>query len=276
MRVLISADMEGIAGVVHHAQTTEGPDYERSRRLMTREVNAAVEGALAGGATEVIVADSHMFGRNVLIEELHPRAELLSGLTRPLGMLEGVQGARLVFFVGYHGRSGTQDAILDHTYSGRTVDRIVVNGEELSEAGLGAALAGEHGAAVGLITGDRTTVEQARAWLGDAEAVAVKEAIGRYSARSLPLPTVHEAIRSAAERAVRRADSLRPFVIPPPTEWRLKFTSSGMADLAELVPSVQRLDAREVSWTAPSVVEGFKLFRALLLLASTALPYVSR
>src|SRR3979490_505265 len=155
MRVYISVDMEGIAGVVHESQphpATPAPpafagDYGRFRRLMTAEANAAVEGALAAGATRVLVNDSHWFMRNLLAEELHQAAELMSGDPKPRSMMQGIDGGGgfdAALFIGYHARAGTRNAILDHTYADRIHD-VRLNGKPVGELGLNAALAGGHG-----------------------------------------------------------------------------------------------------------------------------------
>ena len=155
MNVLISVDMEGISGVVTGDHTSsKHKEYERFRKLMTAEANAAIKGALAGGATRVVVNDSHGGGANILIEELNPAAELISGSPKPFGMMQGIgPDVGVVFFVGYHGASGTGAAVLEHTWSGRVVEARL-NGQMVGETGLNAALAGAYGAPVVLVTGD--------------------------------------------------------------------------------------------------------------------------
>src|SRR2546423_12729794 len=161
MRVYISVDMEGIAGVVHESQTDPttpafAAEYGRFRRLMTAEANAAVEGALAAGATRVLVNDSHWFMRNLLAEELHQAAELVAGYPKPRSMVQGIdepEGFDAALFVGYHARAGTRNAILDHTYADRIYE-VRLNGKPVGELGHNAALAGEHYVPVALMCGD--------------------------------------------------------------------------------------------------------------------------
>src|SRR5438046_1946709 len=147
MRVYVSVDMEGIAGVVHESQTDPttpafGAEYARFRRLMTAEANAAIEGALAAGATKVLVNDSHWFMRNLLAEELHPAADLASGDPKPRSMVQGIDGGfDAALFIGYHARAGTPNAILDHTYADRIPD-VRLNGTAVGELGVNPALAG--------------------------------------------------------------------------------------------------------------------------------------
>ncbi len=184
MTVLVSADIEGISGVVlpEHAMNGNG-EYERFRRLMTAEVNAAVIGALEGGAGRIIVNDSHGKMANLLIEELDPRAELISGSPKPYGMMQGIgPGIDRVFFVGYHAASGSLGAVLEHTGNDRVIG-IYLNGQEVGESGLNAALAGHFNVPVVLVTGDVAVTREAVALLGQIETVAVKE--GTWSSRLL-------------------------------------------------------------------------------------------
>src|SRR5918995_3643560 len=155
MRVYISVDMEGVAGVVHEDQTDpidprHAGEYNRFRRLMTNEANAAIAGALQAGATRVLVNDSHWLMRNLLAEELHPGAELMSGGPKRLSMVEGIQeGFDMAMFIGYHARAGTLNATIDHTYTSRVYEARI-NGEPVGELALNAAMAGVHGVAVGM------------------------------------------------------------------------------------------------------------------------------
>ena len=186
MRVYISVDMEGIAGVVHESQTDPttpafAAEYARFRRLMTAEANAAVEGALAAGATRALVNDSHWFMRNLLAEELHQAAELVSGDPKPRSMMQEIDqpgGFDAALCIGYHARAGTRNAILDHTYADR-IHEVRLNGKPVGELGLNAALAGVHGVPVALVSGDNLLDEEKlamcaggeRAWREDADTV---------------------------------------------------------------------------------------------------------
>jgi len=267
MNVLISVDMEGIAGVVTGDHTSsKHKEYERFRKLMTAEANAAIEGALAGGATQVVVNDSHGGMANILIEELNPAAELISGSPKPFGMMQGIgPDVDAVFFVGYHGASGTGAAVLEHTWSGRLV-AAHLNGQMVGETGLNAALAGAYGAPVFMVTGDRAVVEEARALLGDVEAVAVKEGVARTAARCLHPEVACKRVREAAERALKL--DLAPFVVPPPITVRVAFQRAAHADMAHLVPGSQRVDGRTVEWTGDDMPTVYKTFRAMTSLAS--------
>ncbi len=266
MNVLISVDMEGISGVVvgDHA-SPKHKEYERFRKLMTAEANAAIEGALAGGATRVVVNDSHASMTNILIEEMSSAAELISGSPKPFGMMQGIgPEVDAVFFVGYHGASGTGAAILEHTWSGRLIE-VRLNGQVVGETGINAALAGAYGAPVVLVTGDTAVTEEARALLGDIETVAVKDGITRTAAQCLHPEVAHAQIRQAAERALNL--KTEPLVVPPPITVQVAFMRATHADMAELIPNSRRVDGRTVEWTGDDMPAVYRVFRAMGSLA---------
>ena len=262
MRVLIAADMEGISGVVHWDHVKPGHvEYARFREIMTEEVNAAVDGALDGGATSVTVSDGHSQGRNILVEKLRAPARLNSGSPAPLSMVEGVQHADRVFFIGYHARAGTPEAILCHTWSDQ-VQSVWLNDQEVGEIGLNAAVCGSFGARVALITGDRAAVQEALDLLGPIESVVVKTASGRMSAECLPVEETRTAIRHAAAHAMVRQVS--PFAITPPIRLRVKLTSPEQIDRALRVPGSKRIDGVSIEWTGDDMRSVYHAFRAIV------------
>ncbi len=272
MKILIAADMEGVTGVVHGDQTNPShAEYGRFRRLMTADVNAALRGAFDGGADAVIVSDGHWNNANILIEELDPRGRLNSGAPRPFAMVEGVQhGVDGVLFVGYHARVGTQDAILDHTWSSGRVDGVWLNGQPVGEIGLNAAVCGHFGAAVALISGDQNACAEAVALLGDVETAVVKRAIGRTAAECLPPEVTGRLIQEAAGRAARRlaaGAAPPPFRIPPPITVAVEFIRAEMADDAALLPGAARVGGKRVEFTAGDMPTAYRAFRALVGLA---------
>ncbi|HWQ84905.1 MAG TPA: M55 family metallopeptidase [Anaerolineales bacterium] len=272
MKILIAADMEGITGVVNWDQVTSThSEYSRFRRLMTGDVNAAIEGALAAGASEIIVVDGHSYGYNILIEELNPLARLNSGSGSPLGMVQGIDASiDGVFFVGYHACAGSKNAILDHTWSSATVGGVWLNDMLVGEAGLNAAVCGHFGVPVLMITGDQTVCGEAKALLGSLEVAVVKQASGRMSAECLPPDITREKICEAAARAVhkhRSKQSPPPFSLPAPIQLRVAFFSSDMADRASLLPGVERLNGRELSFSSPDMLTAYREFRAAVSLA---------
>jgi D-amino peptidase len=271
MRVYISVDMEGIAGVVHEDQTDpieprHAGEYNRFRRLMTNEANAAILGALDAGAKAVLVNDSHWLMRNLLAEDIHPAAELLSGGPKRLSMVEGIEGGfDAAMFIGYHAMAGTRHAIIDHTYTSRVYEARL-NGQAVGELALNAAMAGVHSVPVALVSGDQALAAEARAVLGDGvETVVVKEAVGRFAAKSLAPAVAGERIRAGASTALRRRHT--PFILKSPIRLEVDFALTQMADMAELVPGSSRIAGRTVVYEAKDYREVFRAWRAMYNLA---------
>jgi len=272
MRVYISVDMEGVAGVVHEDQTDpvdphHAGDYNRFRRLMTAEANAAVEGALAAGAKRVLVNDSHWLMMNILAEELHPAAELLSGGPKARSMVEGVEdGFDAALFVGYHARAGTGHAIIDHTYTSR-VHEARLNGRPVGELAINAALAGTYDVPVALVSGDQALAAEARELLGPTiETVVVKQAVGRFAARSVAPAEACRRIREGTIGALGRRHA--PLRLSAPIRLEVDFALTQMADMAELCPGAVRTAGRTVAFTHDEYREVFRAWRTLHNLAS--------
>ncbi len=272
MKILIAADMEGITGVVQwdHVNTTH-PEYQRFRRLMTTDVNAAIRGAFDAGATEVIVTDGHAYGRNILIEELDPRARLNSGTPHPLSMVEGVdQDVNGVLFVGYHARSGAQRAILDHTWSDERVANVWLNGRLVGESGLNGAVCGHFHVPVLMVSGDQTVCAEVKDWFGEVETAVVKKATTRFAAECLPPSQSQILIEQAAFRAVTRlkaGTAPQPLKPSSPITLVVEFNQSEMADRTLTLPGARRLQDRRVEYQAPDMVTIYYAFRTLLSLA---------
>ncbi len=272
MRVYISVDMEGVAGVVHEDQTDpvdprHAGEYNRFRRLMTAEANAAIEGALAAGAGYVLVNDSHWLMRNLLAEELHPAAELLSGTHKPLSMMAGVDlGFDAALCVGYHARAGVGHATIDHTYTDG-VHEVRLNGRPAGELALNAALAGTWDVPVALVSGDQALAAEARELLGaSVETVIVKHAVGRYAARSVSPSAACRLIREGTIAALGRTH--QPLRLPPPIRLEVDFVQTRMADMAELVPGSVRTAGRTVAFSHEDYREVFRAWRALYSLGN--------
>ena len=273
MRVYISVDMEGVAGVVHEDQTNPtdprcAPEYARFRRLMTAEANAAIQGAVDAGATRILVNDSHWTMRNLLTEELHEAAELFSGGPKPRSMMEGIDGGYdAALCIGYHARAGTRAAILDHTYTDRLID-VRLNGRSVGELGLNAALAGVFDVPVVLVSGDAALATEAHDLLGDEVAtVIVKEAVGRHAARSLAPAVACRRIREGATKALKRKGA-KPFTVEAPITLEADFSKPVEADMAELVPGSIRTSGRTVAFTHHDYKEVFRAWRAMHNLAA--------
>lgn len=269
--------MEGVTGVTNWNQVDpDHSEYPRFRRLMTQDVNAAVQGAFQSGAEEVVVADGHASASNLLIEELDARAHLNTGSPSPLSMVTGIhEDMDGVIFVGYHARAGTRRAILDHTWSSRRVMNVWLNDQLIGEIGLNAAVCGHFGAPVIMISADHAACEEAIQLLGPIEAVRVKQATGRMAAECLPPQLTREAIREAAARAVGRlaaggaAEPPMPGPFRPETPIRLtvEFATGEMADKVELLPGVEREGGRQVKLQAGDMLTAYALFRAAVALA---------
>ncbi|HHW10532.1 MAG TPA: M55 family metallopeptidase [Firmicutes bacterium] len=270
MKVYISVDMEGIAGIVTFPQTESGQaDYGAARKWLMAETNAAIEGALEAGADEIVVNDAHGGMCNLLYDELHPAARLVSGPLKPLAMMAGIDASfAAAMFIGYHAKAGAP-GVLAHTWTSRLAG-LWINGVEVGEWGMNAALAGHFHVPVVLVTGDDCLVREAKAELGDIETVVVKQALSRYAAMSLPRQQVLAEIRAGAARALRRRQTISPYRPALPLELQVKFTMPQSADSAAMLPRSRRLDPLTIAYEAGDAVEMFQaLYSLFALLAYT-------
>jgi D-amino peptidase len=258
MRIFISADMEGVAGIATGEQLGPGGfEYERGRELMTAEVLAAIEGARAGGATGFVVADSHGNALNLLPDRFGDDVELVRGWPRPLHMMQGVEGGcAAAFLLGYHTAASSVDGVRAHTFSSAALTAVRLNGEPASEARVNAALAGHFGVPITLVSGDDRFAREARALFGDTvEAVTVKRALGFHSAASMAPAAAREAIRAAAARAVAAAPRVAPYRVPPPYMLELDFKHYRPAELLGYLPGVERPASRTVRFRTDDVTQ---------------------
>jgi len=270
LKVFISVDMEGISGIVHSDQTSSGTaEYASGRKWMAQDVNAAVAGALEAGATEVVVNDSHGSMRNINPDDLHPRAILISGSPKPLSMMQGIDASfAACLLIGYHAKAGTEDAILDHTISGSVVRAIRVNGVELPELGLNAAIAGYYGVPVVLVSGDTAVCHQTGEVLGkEVVTVAVKDAVGRLAAKLLPMDEARRMITAGVKEALGKIAQIKPFKLAAPYRFELDYHVSAQADMGAMIPGTKRIGARTLAFTADDYLEGFRTLRAMIAIA---------
>lgn len=271
LKVFISVDMEGICGVVGEKETDPengGEAYRANCHRMTAEANAAIEGCLKAGATEVLVADSHWNFDNLIPEALNPAATLLRGSPRPFSMVQDLDGSfDAALFVGYHAMAGTPRAIIDHTFTGR-IRSLEVNGRAIGETGLNAYVAGEFGVPVVLVTGDTALAAEARALLPRVHTVAVKEPVNTNSARHLHPERACDLIRVEAEKGVREAMEIEPLVASRPVQMAIDFKGTESADRAELEPAVTRVGGTRIEFTAPDFRQAFRIFYACMHLVS--------
>lgn len=272
MNVYISADMEGTAAVASWTQCdpanlTEYPYY---RRLMSREVRAAIDGARDAGATGVLVNDSHSAMRNVLWDELPGDVRMIYGNRKPFSMSQGIDASfGAAFFTGYHAGIGER-GVLDHTYTPETVHLVRVNGERCDEALLNAAVLGMSGVPVVLVTGDRVAVEGVTARLPWVTGVVVKEPIGRYAANSVSPARACELIRAGARTAIQRVAEARPFTFTPPIALEIDFAGTQNADFVELMPGFERTSGRTVRFVHDDYAVVFRAFVAAFRLGAAA------
>ncbi|REG59679.1 D-aminopeptidase DppA [Paraburkholderia sp. BL6669N2] len=269
MKVLISTDIEGIAGVFHPEQTRAGNgEYEAARRWMTLEANAAIEGAFAGGATQVWVNDSHGGFRNLLPDLLDARAQVVLGKPRTLGMMAGLEyGAALVFMIGYHAMSQTR-GILAHTINSFAFARISLNGVEVGEAGVYGALAEEYGAQVALLSGDDVFAEETAPRFPGARFVVTKSAAGHASGVTQSPASARAAIETAAREVVQQhlakghaRESTRSEA--KPVECELRVQTSALADLFCQWPTLTRVDAVTLRFSAASAEHVVRMLNCL-------------
>ncbi|SCK44724.1 D-amino peptidase [Streptomyces sp. WMMB 714] len=271
MKILISADMEGATGVTWPADVLPGtPQWERCRPMFTSDVDAAVKGFFDGGADEVLINEAHWSMRNLLLEQLDDRAQMLTGRHKSLSMVEGVQHGDVdgIAFVGYHTGAGTE-GVLAHTYLANSITGVWVDGARASEGLLNALVVEEFGVPVVLVTGDDRTVEDAKGYAPDAFGVAVKDYVSRYAAVCrTPRRTaadIREAAASAAQLAVRTSPAE-----PQEHTVELEFDAEHLAGAASVVPGVEVTGERRVAYTSPDMYEGIRTFKAVTTLVSSA------
>jgi D-amino peptidase len=265
LKVLISVDMEGITGIVSHDECNPkaGDDYQYFRKIMTREANAAVEGALAAGATEIVVRDAHGSGRNIIPDLLHKSARLLRDWSLgPKEMMEGIDetfGAAV--FIGYHAGAGKPNANLEHTWSGRITD-LKINGLSLPEAGLNALIAGHFNVPVVFISGDQAVCDQVKGLFGAIESVAVKQGIGAATL-SLHPEVAAEQIKKGVEKAVQNRAKYKPYKLTPPYKLVLTLKDEKMVDNGQYYPGAKRTGDWELTFESKDLMEVLKAFSGM-------------
>jgi D-amino peptidase len=266
MKVYISVDMEGVACVTHPDHTKlEGTEYEMARKWMTAEANAAIEGALEAGATEIVVADSHGHMRNMLPDELHEEALLVRGSPRPLTMMEGLDETfDAAFFVGYHSMAGNAKGVLAHTYIGRSVYAIRLNGIAVGEPGFNAAIAGHFDVPLALVCGDDTVDAEVGALLPWTERVITKWALGSISARNLTPKASQKRIRQGAKRALGRLSEMKPWILETPIRFEVDFMRPIYAYLAADIPGVERVNERTLAYTGADMLQITRIWRLMI------------
>ncbi|MCX5381277.1 M55 family metallopeptidase [Streptomyces sp. NBC_00091] len=271
MKILISADMEGATGVTWPADVLPGtPQWERCRGMFTSDVNAAVLGFYDGGAERVLVNEAHWTMRNLLLEKLDARAEMLTGRHKSLSMVEGVQHGDVdgIAFVGYHTGAGTE-GVLAHTYLANSITGVWLNGLRASEGVLNAHVVAEYGVPVILVTGDDLTCADAAGYAPDARTVAVKDHVSRYAAVCRTPARTAADIRAAATEAVKLAVRHEP-VRGGPFAMEVEFDAEHLSMAATVVPGVERCGERRIAYTSGTMYEGIRTFKAVTTVVSAA------
>jgi D-amino peptidase len=269
MRIYISADMEGVNGVVlkEHVDPA-AKEYAQAREWMIQEVNAAIEGAVQAGARQVVVNDSHNVMTNLPLDRLHPSASLVTGTQKPFSMVEDLDGTfNAAFFLGYHAKFGTPYGVLDHIFSYSIISKVRINEIAVGEFGLNAGMAGYFAVPSVLVTGDQAVVQEAKAIVPDIEAVVVKEGKSRYAAHCYPIKESLENIHMMAKRAVELASRKQVFKFTPPLKLEVVFQKVELADMAALLPHSRRTDEFTIFYETDEYVDLYRAFLAMLRLS---------
>ena len=266
LKVYISADMEGVGGVSSEKDQSRpgSADYEKFRRLMTEEINAAISGAYDAGATEVLVSDSHWAGDNVDPEMLDPRAGMVRGFPRPLGMMQGIDASfDAIVFIGYHASEDVEGAILAHLEDADKIAGVKLNGVAVPEAGFNAAIAGDVNVPVVFLSGDKAAADEAMRLLGPIDTVVVKTGSGSYSGMMLHPEKVRRMIREGVKRGVERRRQLKPYRVAHPVRLEIAFKDTFYAEIASYFRHVERPTPHSIVYTANDMADASRFFNAI-------------
>ena len=256
LKIYISADMEGVVGTVTGEQLgPSGFEYERARRWMTEEVIAAIRGARAAGATEIVVSDSHGNGQNLLLDELPEDITLIRSWPRPLAMMAGIdESFDGAIFIGYHSSTDNSAGVRAHTMSSARLTSVKLNGVPVPETGLNAAVAGQFGVPVIMLSGDDVIATEATDLLGDLETAVVKTAYGFHSAETLMPGAAYRLIEETAERAVRRIDEFEPWNLGGPIELEVSMKHYRPVEVLGYLEIVERIDSHTIRYRGADMV----------------------
>lgn len=271
MKIYISADIEGVSGVVHSEHTSrDGKEHDYARLLMTEEVNACIVGALEAGAKRVVVNDSHGTMRNIYHEKLHPKSELILGSPKKLAMMEGISSEfDAALFIGYHTKMG-QNGILNHTFNGKILKSVEINGIEFGEFGLNALVAGYFNVPVIFVSGCNLAIKEAEECIPNINHSIVKQTINRTTALNLHPLEARELIKEGTKKAILHYEQIKPFSIEPPYTVKVEFLHTGLADAVEILPFVKRTEPLTISFNSNDILECYRLIRSSIMLAGSA------
>ncbi|MFX1476010.1 MAG: M55 family metallopeptidase [Promethearchaeota archaeon] len=272
MKAFISIDLEGMPYIVIPGHLSlKGALYTEARQIATKVTLAVAEELHANGAKEVVVADSHGPMVNLLVDNLPDYLEIVRGYPRPVSMVAGVENCDVAMFLGYHARAGTAYATFDHTYSGRAIHRVMVNGVEASEFLLNAYVAGDSKIPVVLVAGDRSLLEEeVKQYAPWAERIVLKQSLGRGAARSFGMGKIEKELRNGVKQALTtfKQKQAKPLITKHPVTMRVTYASTYFADAAELLPIVTRKGGLDIEYTVDNMVQAYKVFELLSLAAS--------
>jgi D-amino peptidase len=266
MKIYISADMEGVVGVVTNEQLgPQGFEYARFREFMTQEVNAAIEGAVAAGATQIVVSDSHGNGQNLLIEKLPKDILLVRSWPRPLMMMQGIDETFAgAIFIGYHSATTNPQGVRAHTISSARLADVRLKGISMSEAGLNAAIAGHFNVPVIMISGDDVVVKETQALLGDVEGAVVKWASGFHSAKTIMPEASYQLIREKVQKAVGRIKDFKPYKLAAPIQLEVRFKNYRPSEVLSYLSIIERTDAHSIRFTGKDMIEVSKFLEFIV------------
>ena len=266
LKIYISADMEGIAGAVTaDLLGPSGFEYERFRGFMTAEVNAAIDGARTAGATEILVSDSHGNGENLFIEQMPSDVMIVRSWPRELAMMEGIdESFDGVIFIGYHASTANTRGVRAHTMSSANVTDLRLNGMSMAEGSMNAAIAGQFGVPVIMVSGDDVAVAETQVIVGDMEGAVVKWAKGFHSALTLTPEAAREVIRTRAASAVSRIDEFEPYILDTPIEVELSLKHYQPVELLAYLPNIERVNSHTVRFIAQDMTEVSKFLEFVL------------
>ncbi len=265
LKIYISADMEGVVGAVTGEQLSPaGFEYQRFRGFMTAEVNAAIDAARAAGATEFLISDSHGNGQNLLIEELPDDVMIVRSWPRPLAMMEGIDDTfDGVIFMGYHASTANTRGVRAHTMSSGSITGLRLNGIEMTEGSMNAAIAGHFGVPVIMVSGDDVAVAENQVLIGDIEGAVVKWAKGFHSAQTLTPEAAYEVIRTRTKSAIDRIDSFEPYVLEKPIVLELSLKHYQPVELLDYLPNVEKINSHTIRFVGEDIIEISKFLRVI-------------
>jgi len=257
LKIYISADMEGVVGVVTADQLgPQGFEYNRFREFMTEEVKAATEAAFEAGATEIVISDSHGNGENLLIEKLPKNVTIVRSWPRPLMMMQGIDetfdGA---IFIGYHTSTTNMSGVRAHTISSARLADVRLNGTSIPEAGINAAIAGRFNVPVIMISGDDAIVKEATDLLGNIEGAVVKWAVSFHAAKTLTPEMAYELIREKTKKAIARIKEFKPYKVKEPVQLDVRFKAYRPSELLSYLSIVQRTDSHSIRFVGKDIIE---------------------